>query len=96
MEFQQNGGVKVESAETDTEKIRRLEAQVFQLKNVIIKLTGQSDENREPKKKGRPFDFSLYCKRHVRYTRCGENFFTLNNKIFTIFTQLTQTVCNKQ
>ena len=44
------------------EKIRKLEATVKQLKNVIVKLTGQDlDSNsKRSKKKPRKFDFNLY------------------------------------
>ena len=47
----------------DKEKIRKLEAQVAQLKNIIVKLTGQKDDSSESKKKsgrGRPFNFNAY------------------------------------
>jgi hypothetical protein len=55
---------------SDQERIRKLEAQVFQLKNVIMKLTGQTDGEKiarakNSKKTNRPFDFSMYKKRHV-------------------------------
>ena len=55
----------------DKERIRKLEAQVLQLKNVIIKLTGQtktdqkSQNGKKSKRKDRPFDYRLYKKRHV-------------------------------
>ena len=54
----------------DKERIRKLEAQVFQLKNIIVKLTGQDDasqpeETEKKSKKGRSFDFKSYKKRHV-------------------------------
>ena len=49
---------------SDKEKIRKLEAQVAQLKNIIVKLTGQrEDDSSESKKKsgrGRPFNFNAY------------------------------------
>merc|ERR1712156_581848 len=54
------------------ERIRKLEAQVTQLKNVIVKLTGQ-DMDSNPKKshkKARKFDFNLYKKRHVALHVC--------------------------
>ena len=54
------------------ERIRKLEAQVTQLKNVIVKLTGQ-DMDSNPKKshkKPRKFDFNLYKKRHVALHVC--------------------------
>lgn len=51
------------------EQIRKLQAQVFQLKNCIKKLTGQEvDEGH--KRKDRPFDFNLYCKRHIALHVC--------------------------
>ena len=56
---------------TSKERIRKLEAQVCQLKNVIIKLTGQTKpggkNTSEKKHKGkvRSFDYTLYKKRHV-------------------------------
>jgi tRNA pseudouridine38/39 synthase len=61
---------------TSTEEVRRLKAQVLQLKNVIKKMTGQSDgepgsvdtcSKRKKKKEPRPFDFRLYKKRHVLF-----------------------------
>ena len=54
------------------ERIRKLEAQVTQLKNVIVKLTGQ-DMDSNPKKshkKPRKFDFNLYKKRHIALHVC--------------------------
>lgn len=64
--------------ETDQEKIKRLEAQIFQLKRIIAKLTGQekptisevSHSNGARKKSARPFDFNLYKKRHVALHVC--------------------------
>ena len=55
---------------SDKERIRKLEAQVFQLKNVIIKLTGQTKVGdktpyNKSKKGDRPFDFKMFKKRHV-------------------------------
>ena len=55
---------------TDKERIRKLEAQVFQLKNVIIKLTGQTKVGEKlpynkSKRTDRLFDFKMYKKRHV-------------------------------
>ena len=55
---------------SDKERIRKLEAQVFQLKNVIIKLTGQTKVGEKKpydktKKKDRPFNFKTFKKRHV-------------------------------
>ena len=73
------GEVKAET-EHESEEVRRLKAQVFQLKNIIKKLTNQSNENddhsnnesndgevytRKRKKKGREFDPSLYKRRHL-------------------------------
>ena len=57
---------------TPEEKIRKLEAQVFQLKNCIKKLTGQENEalTKKSKKNTRPFDFNLYTKRHVALQIC--------------------------
>ena len=54
------------------EKIRKLEAQVKQLKNVIVKLTGQDSGSNQKKanKNPRKFDFDLYCKRHVALHVC--------------------------
>ena len=54
------------------EKIRKLEAQVTQLKNCIKKLTGQVSEpsKKSLKKAARPFDHNLYCKRHVALHIC--------------------------
>ena len=53
----------------DKEKIRKLEAQVVQLKNIIVKLTGQKEESDVTKTKksgrGRPFDFRAHKRRHV-------------------------------
>ena len=53
----------------DKEKIRKLEAQVTQLKNIIVKLTGQKEDKpkgHNQKDKKRPsFDFKAYKKRHV-------------------------------
>ena len=55
----------------DKERIRKLEAQVVQLKNVIIKLTGQTksgekvQNGKKSKGKYRPFDYAMYKKRHV-------------------------------
>ena len=64
--IQENEGLEI----SDKERIRKLEAQVFQLKNVIIKLTGQTKVGDETpycksKKGDRPFDFKMYKKRHV-------------------------------
>jgi tRNA pseudouridine38/39 synthase len=57
--------------ETDAEKIKRLETTVYQLKNVIRKLTGQGSSNIDKSSKNaRPFDFSIYCKRHVLFQVC--------------------------
>ena len=55
---------------SDKERIRKLEAQVFQLKNVIIKLTGQKKAGEKlpytkSKRTDRLFDFKMYKKRHV-------------------------------
>ena len=58
---------------TPEEKIRKLQATVTQLKNVIVKLTGQevdSNTRKSDKKKPRKFDFNLYCKRHVALHIC--------------------------
>ena len=66
------------SAESVPEEVRRLRAQVFQLKNIIKKLTGQvnpeADVNGGPdrggskkRRKERKFDFRLYKKRHVLF-----------------------------
>ena len=54
------------------EKIRKLEAQVTQLKNCIKKMTGQEvDSNsKKSRKKSRNFDFNLYYKRHVALHVC--------------------------
>lgn len=54
------------------EKIRKLEAQVKQLKNVIVKLTGQDAGSNQKRahKNPRKFDFDLYCKRHVALHVC--------------------------
>ena len=66
-----HGDPSLDSLQTDKERIRKLEAQVLQLKNVIIKLTGQTkpgEKNRNGKKsqrKIRPFDSTFYKKRHV-------------------------------
>ena len=55
----------------DGERIRKLEAQVAQLKNVIVKLTGQTkvgekaQNGKRSKQKDRPFDHTMYKKRHV-------------------------------
>jgi len=49
----------------DKEKIRKLEAQVLQMKNIIVKLTGQKEDEHKKKKNGRPFDFKAYKRRHV-------------------------------
>ena len=74
MEEEKNGIKK--SEEDDSEKIRRLEAQVLQLKNIIIKLTHQQSKEEQGsdlgsfQKKGRPFDFNLYTKRHVALHVC--------------------------
>ena len=74
MEKEKNGIKK--SEEDDSEKIRRLEAQVLQLKNIIIKLTHQQSKEEQGsdhgsfQKKGRPFDFNLYTKRHVALHVC--------------------------
>ena len=63
-----------ESVESVPEEVRRLRAQVFQLKNIIKKLTGQekpetevSEDRSKKRKKERKFDFSLYKKRHVLF-----------------------------
>ena len=63
-----------ESVESVPEEVRRLRAQVFQLKNIIKKLTGQekpetevSEDRGKKRKKERKFDFSLYKKRHVLF-----------------------------
>ena len=68
-----------DSAEGVPEEVRRLRAQVFQLKNIIKKLTGQENpetdasedhdrgRNDKRRKKERKFDFSLYKKRHVLF-----------------------------
>ena len=62
--------------EESSEKIRKLEAQVFNLKNIIVKLTGQKkglgDEGtgQGKKKKQREFNFKAYCKRHVALHVC--------------------------
>ena len=62
---------KVVEAETDAEKITRLEAQVFQLKNIITKLTGQEKPfNGKAWKKGRVFEYDMYTKRHVALHIC--------------------------
>ena len=62
---------KVIEDETDAEKIKRLEAQVFQLKNIITKLTGQEKTvNGKAWKKGRAFEYDLYTKRHVALHIC--------------------------
>jgi len=59
------------SNSSDKERIRKLEAQVLQLKNVIIKLTGQSKvgekiaRGKNSKSTNRSFDFTMYKKRHV-------------------------------
>ena len=49
------------------ERIRKLEATVAQLKNVIIKLTGQKDgsNGKKSKQSDKSFDFSIYKRRHV-------------------------------
>ena len=61
----------MESQAAAEEKIRKLEAQVLQLKNCIKKLTGQvPEQSNQSKKKGRSFDFNLYCKRHVALHVC--------------------------
>merc|ERR1739844_312186 len=54
------------------EKIRKLEAQVTQLKNCIKKMTGQEvDSNsKKSRKKSWNFDFNLYYKRHVALHVC--------------------------
>lgn len=57
------------SALTQEEQIRKLQAQVVQLKNCIKKLTGQ-DVEESRKGKDRPFDFNLYCKRHIALHVC--------------------------
>eukprot|EP00095_Tigriopus_kingsejongensis_P007450 snap_masked-scaffold403_size186359-processed-gene-0.34 protein:Tk07450 transcript:snap_masked-scaffold403_size186359-processed-gene-0.34-mRNA-1 annotation:"trna pseudouridine synthase 3" len=57
----------------ETEEVRKLRLQVLQLKNVIKKLTGQTDHGSEAegqmgsrkRKTPRPFDYTLYKKRHV-------------------------------
>ena len=56
------------------EEVRRLRAQVFQLKNIIKKLTGQenseadvNEDRSKKRRKERKFDFSLYKKRHVLF-----------------------------
>ena len=75
--MEEENGIK-KTEEDDSEKIRRLEAQVLQLKNIIVKLTGQqskeeqaSDRGSSKKKaKGRPFDSNLYTKRHVALHIC--------------------------
>ena len=75
--MEEENGIK-KTEEDDSEKIRRLEAQVLQLKNIIVKLTGQqskeeqaSDRSSSKKKaKGRPFDSNLYTKRHVALHIC--------------------------
>ena len=57
--------------ETDAEKIKRLEAQVVQYKNIITKLTGQEKvKPGKSHKKGRVFEHELYCKRHVALHIC--------------------------
>ena len=43
-------GQDLSESEKDKEKIRKLEAQVFQLKNIIVKLTGQKEEGGGGKK----------------------------------------------
>ena len=43
-------GQDLSESEKDKEKIRKLEAQVFQLKNIIVKLTGQKEEGSGGKK----------------------------------------------
>ena len=65
---------KCDEVETEAEKIKRLEAQVFQLKNIITKLTGQEkpyqSNGKKSHKKGRIFEHDLYCKRHVALHIC--------------------------
>ena len=63
-----------ESVGSVPEEVRRLRAQVFQLKNIIKKLTGQekpetevNEDRSKKRKKERKFDFSLYKKRHVLF-----------------------------
>ena len=69
--FLNEGGEMTSSKLSDKERIRKLEAQVFQLKNVIIKLTGQTKvgekihRGKNSKRTDRSFDFTLYKKRHV-------------------------------
>ena len=53
-------GQDVSESEKDKEKIRKLEAQVFQLKNIIVKLTGQKEEDSERKKTGVVTIFSYF------------------------------------
>ena len=60
----------LDSEISDKERIRKLEAQVFQLKNVIIKLTGQTKVGEKKpydksKRKDRTFNFKIFKKRHV-------------------------------
>ena len=61
----------VSTKSSDKERIRKLEAQVLQLKNVIIKLTGQTKVGdktgggKTSKRTNREFDFTMYKKRHV-------------------------------
>ena len=43
-------GQDLSESEKDKEKIQKLEAQVFQLKNIIVKLTGQKEEGSGGKK----------------------------------------------
>ena len=69
----------------DAEKIRKLEAQVFQLKNIIVKLTGQAEakegnsngKKSRKTKDGRIFDYTLYKRRHVllHVAYCGWNYY---------------------
>ncbi len=71
-------GGEAASEETKDDELRRLRLQVFQLKNIIKKLTtttteegrgeeggGESDKGRSKKKAGRTFDHRLYKRRHV-------------------------------
>ena len=73
--MEKENGIK-KTEEDDSEKIRRLEATNFQLKQVIMKLTRQKSKEEQAsdqgssKKKGRPFDSNLYTKRHVALHVC--------------------------